>query len=90
MRNHRRHLGARFSEGARLLWGKLEKRGITAADVRREVGASSGLVENWLYGDKVPSIRFAERLLEAYKIPIAAWVEPPRRGFVPPAVRDAA
>jgi len=87
MRNYRRHLGPRFSEGARLLWTKLERLGLTAADVRREVRASSGLVEMWLYGEKVPRIEYAGRLNEKFGIPVHKWVEQPKRSFVPPAAR---
>jgi hypothetical protein len=90
MLNHRTKLGPKFSEGARLLWLQLEALNITAADVQREIKASSGSASCWLYGDKRPGRTFAQRLEEKFGVPVSAWDQPTTVIFVPPAARVAA
>lgn len=90
MRQTRKHIGAHFSEGARLLWEKIDQLRITAEDVRRGVGAGSGVVQWWLYGDKRPGIVYAQRLEESFGVPMVAWTQEPTAKFVPPAARKVA
>jgi len=84
---YRTELGAKFSEGARLLWEVMEGRGLTLEDVTREIQAKRGMSSRWAYGDIGPSAQWAWVLWEAYSIPVPAWGQPPSKPFVPPAAR---
>lgn len=88
---HRKHLGERFSEGARMLWRAIEKNGLPMRAVAEAVGPPTvpGDVCRWLYGDHRPTLRALMALEQAYRIPLSAWTVAPRRPFVPPAARAA-
>jgi len=88
VRNHRREMGPRFSEGARLLWQAAVFRDrLTMRQIRDRLGGTSD-VPRWLYGDRVPVLRALMRIHKLWKIPVTAWAEPPKKPFVPPALRE--
>lgn len=90
MRNHRTHLGKRFSEGARLLWCAMDAKRIGVADAARELGCGRGSLANILYGERRPGIEAAKGFHDAFGVPIESWIEAPREPFIPPAARTAA
>jgi transcriptional regulator with XRE-family HTH domain len=91
MRFHRKHLGERFSEAARLFWTALEREGMSLADATARLGVSSGTVYSWLYGVKVPEIQSAQRVAAEWpEIRTDLWTAPPSKPFTPPAARAEA
>lgn len=88
MRNYRRHLGPRFTEGARLLWLELERRdtGVTAAAGLLGCGTSS--LTRALYGENVPGVDLLADVTRVFGVPIGAWAEKPSAPFIPPAARE--
>jgi hypothetical protein len=93
-RSYRRHLGPKFSEGARLLWVRVEKLGSLAkvgAKIKDRTGLGVvGLLPKWLYGDQCPDAVWRARLNTLFRISFTAWDEQPAETFVPPAAREAA
>jgi len=85
----RRTLGRQFSEGARLLWFELGKRGWDQSAAARELGTSSGTVNRWLYGERRPSAEWAARIESVLAIPARTFGEPPTQEFEPPAAESA-
>ncbi len=85
----RMHLGEHFSEGARLLWAVMEDRSWSQGQLTRAIEAKPGVVPRWLYGDTRPSWGWAERLRDAFAIPLEAWLTAPAATFLPPAARDS-
>ena len=81
-------LGPHFNEGARLLWGALERAGDSVREVDRVAAANQGMAIRWLYGDGRPGTAFRVRLSERYGVPILAWDQPPTAPFVVPALRE--
>lgn len=88
MRNYRRTLGARFSEGARLLWGVLAERSLTIAAAASQLGWVRGNLSRMLYGDSIPGVGALVEVEATFGVPVARWAEPPSVPFVPPAMRD--
>ena len=85
----RKNLGPRFSEGARLLWLKIEKAGGSIATVRKRLGIPRDQMSRLLYGDRAATLGQANRCFEILGIPTATWEQAPKRSFVLPAVRRA-
>ncbi len=81
--------GPHFVEGSRLLWVRLEQRGLTAWTLAKDSGLSRSSVHRWMYGDKVPDMADAETLRKRLGIPLSAWVKK-ARPFELPAARKAA
>lgn len=88
MRNYRRKLGKRFSEGARLLWVEIERRGLGRGPAADLIGWSRGSLTRLLYGDSKPNVDTAALILQQFGIPISSWAESPTVEFVPPALRE--
>ncbi|WP_394825009.1 hypothetical protein [Pendulispora albinea] len=84
----RRSLGARFSEGSRLLWAALDVYGTQGA-LTKVLGAKPGMVSRWLYGDVKPGWYWAGRLDTVLGIPLRSWGKEPKKPFIPPAARAA-
>lgn len=76
----RRHLGPKFSEGARLLWAVLGRLNSQEA-VRERIDCSQGLVNRWLYGDRLPGLSYVFKLEDAFGIPCRAWMLKPAKRF---------
>ncbi len=70
-------VGDKPNEGARLLWGVLEKVGSQLA-LGRELGITNGAIGRWLRGEQRPSTPYRVSLV-AYGIPLGAWDAPPKR-----------
>lgn len=85
MRHYRRHLGPRFSEGARLLW--IAMGDMPPAEFERSLGWSRGILSNYLYGERRAGRAASLLLFERHAIPIGAWSKAPSVAFVPPAAR---
>ena len=85
----RTDLGEHFSEGSRLLWQILEKKGWTQSQLREALGAHPGEISKLLYGDKKPRFDLIVEASRKFKIKAERWDEPPRVAFVPPAARAA-
>lgn len=88
MRNYRRHLGPRFSEGARQLWLVVEGRGLNVADAARALGWLRSTLSNVLYGERLPGVALAADVERVFGVPIGAWALEPTDAFIPPAARD--
>lgn len=69
-------MGKRFSEGARRLWLVMHEKSLSSEDVRRMVDASSGLVSQWLWGEKVPGREYAEKLKRLLDVEPSDWSKP--------------
>lgn len=78
---HRRNLGSKFSEGARLLWSRLVASGEDLRSVPRALNCSVGLSNRWLYGDRRPSIEWAKEIQEIYGISASLWACEPTQTF---------
>ncbi len=93
MSTTRTTLGKQFSEGARLAWLALAKRGWTASDLRERMTGTSGeilgvgVADRMLYGDSLPSLLSATQIEKLLGVPSAAWTRPPSRSFVLPAAK---
>lgn len=86
---YRRHLGKRFSEGARLLWAVVARERLSVRAVRAKIG-SGGDVTRWLYGDSLPPFAAIMAIARIWKIGAETWLQPPKRPFTVPALRKAA
>lgn len=86
-RTHRVSLGPHFSEGSRLLWVAVERRG--RRDVLSMLGVHESSLSRYLYGDKEILLRVAIRAEEMLGIPPRSWVSKPARPFKVPAARAA-
>lgn len=86
MRHHRKRLGDKFSEGARLLWVALGTR--TIAEVERSLKWPRGKLSNLLYGERGAGRKTSTTLYHEHGIPIEAWDLPPSTTFIPPAARE--
>jgi hypothetical protein len=98
-RTSRRHLGPRFSEGARQLWIvaiferrltqegirlALGKSGTFARGAPERSGTARGVVVRWLYGDQRAELDQAVMIEEVFGIPCKAWTLPAAEPFVVP------
>jgi transcriptional regulator with XRE-family HTH domain len=89
MRNYRRHLGPRFTEGGRLLWLVLEQRGVGVTAAATMLGCSTSSLTRALYGENVPGVDLLADVTRVFGVPIGAWAEKPTEAFIPPAAREA-
>ena len=87
MRNYRRHVGPRFSEGTRLLWSAIEGAGLSIADAAKRLGWLRSTLSNVLYGERLPGVESLVEVERAFGVPIASWAEKPTVPFIPPAAR---
>ena len=87
-------LGPSFSEGARLLWGVLLRRGLSQVDLAAMLRDPNGVpvkqstVNRWLYGERRPSLGIVVQFADLFRIPARAWSLKPSRRFVLPAAKD--
>jgi hypothetical protein len=49
--------------------------------MERDLGCAVGMAHRWLFGDRLPSLGWAVKLNEAYRIPVASWSQPPEQAF---------
>ena len=78
-------VGKYFSEGARLLWLEMRKRELDQASLADLLGTSSGQVNQWLYGGRGMSLRWALAIRQKVGIAESAWLASPQKPFTPPA-----
>jgi transcriptional regulator with XRE-family HTH domain len=81
----RTNLGLNFSEGARLLWLKMQRKGWSQTDLAGKLETSSGVVCRWLYGDRRPTLEFALVIQRVLGIAAGLWHAKPVTKFVLPA-----
>jgi hypothetical protein len=83
--------GKLFSEGCRLLWLALRKRGVNVAQARIAVGCKyEGTLDRVLYGDRKPGLQLVLAIQKQFEVPAAAWTIPPKKSFeLPEALRVA-
>jgi transcriptional regulator with XRE-family HTH domain len=86
----RTKLGPHFSEGARLVWMEIERRGWTQGQLRKELKVATGRVSRWLYGDIRVSLSVALLFQKTLHVPAEAWTLAPTVEFVVPAARPVA
>lgn len=65
-----------LNEGAVRLKRAMTRRREEQADVRRRLGAPSGVVSRWLSGECRPSLVNALALQRLYGVPVACWHKP--------------
>lgn len=86
---HRETIGEEFSEGTRLLWVEMARRGWTQADLRKALELPPGGLTRILYGDTKASLAFAMKCEEALGVDASKFLLKPAEAFVPPAARAA-
>lgn len=69
----RTKVGQYISEGARLLWKKLEERGLTQGQAERLIGTHPGLLNRWLYGERRPGLKLALDIERIFGVPAITW-----------------
>ena len=72
----RTRLGSLFSEGSRLLRQVIEGRRWSMNEAARQVDATTGMLAQWLFGDRRPGLEWAIKLRDLLGIPVDAWVQP--------------
>ncbi|MCC6557273.1 MAG: helix-turn-helix transcriptional regulator [Polyangiaceae bacterium] len=88
---HEAQVGKFFSEGSRRLWREMTKRRWTQVDLARALSKrNSGIVNRWLYGERVPTLASALLIEKVLGIKPERWNQAPKRIFVLPAARGAA
>lgn len=88
MTYHRRAVGPKFNEGARLLWLALAKDKESINDVEEKTGSASGTGSRWLYGDTKPMTPARFEIESLWGVPVRSWDDAPTEPFVVPALRD--
>lgn len=88
-RAYRLTLGSKFSEGARLLWGKWASYE-RLETMRVDLGAHRGELSSVLYGDDIPRLPLLLAIRDRFGIDPELFLKPPTETFVPPAVEAAA
>jgi transcriptional regulator with XRE-family HTH domain len=86
-RTYRRHLGPKFSEGARLLWARIERRRLSFSEAAELLGWTRPALSNVLYGERLPGVALAAVVAQRFRVPITAWARPASVPFVTPAAR---
>ena len=92
---HRQHLGPRFSEGARQMWIRIGKLGMTPSDFARKAEETTGTpwplskVFRYLWGDRCPDRVPASTIHAILGIEPQDFDRAPKRAFTPPAARAA-
>jgi transcriptional regulator with XRE-family HTH domain len=86
----RQTLGAKFNEGARLLWLALLSRGWSQFAATHELGLGKGQLSKILYGDQRPGRAKAEKIKVKLGIHPTLWDRAPAEPFSPPAAADVA
>lgn len=66
-------VGERTTEGAKALWAWLQSKAWSQAELAREMGITSGLVNKWLHGDRVPGLDYAHALERLTGIATERW-----------------
>lgn len=85
---YRRHLGAAFSEGSRLLWLAMVRGHLSQEALRREMRCSKGAISRYLRGERRPDGPARGFFHRRFRIAPDAWDKKPSRKFSP--VRVAA
>lgn len=83
--------GDKFSEGSRLLWLALRKRGVNASQARTILGCKhEGTVDRLLYGDRRAGLELALNIEKHFAVPASAWHAEPKKPFeLPETLRVA-
>lgn len=76
-----RELGPYVSEGSRLLWLAVRRRGLTLDALHSALGVGQGVLGRWLRGQRRPGGRGRAILHAEFRISPSAWDEPPRKPF---------
>lgn len=82
--------GKYFSEGSRLLWAAIQRKGWRQSELAEHLGTTSGQVNNWLYGGRGVSMRWAMTIRSKLRIPLTAWGVVVTKPFVFPERERAA
>jgi len=77
----KREFGSHVSEGQRQLWLALVERDCTQKELGVLVGAQSGLVNRWLYGEGKPGGKFLPAIVDELGIELRAWNRLPAGKF---------
>lgn len=78
-------LGPQFSEAARTIWQAYVIRdGWSLRFIAKLIGTTPARLSSWLYGDSLPSIRYAVKIEDTFGVGIRLWLEPPVKKFTPP------
>ena len=80
-------MGTKFSEGARLLWGKIEGRKLLLAEAARKLKWPRSTLARVLYGERLPGVALLADVARVFRVPMGRWAEPPTVAFVPPGAR---
>jgi len=72
-----------FSEGSRLLWLAMRRRGLSQSALRAQLGCAGGVIGRWLLGSRKPSASFRVLLVDLLGVPVNSWDMPPRKPFSP-------
>lgn len=68
--------GTRFTEGSAQLQSKLSELGLSQGKASGMIGLFyPGMLNRWLHGDGVPSLKFAVELERVFGIPASAWTQ---------------
>jgi plasmid maintenance system antidote protein VapI len=80
-------IGPHFSEGTRLLWEEIEKRGGNVSTVRKILDMPRDRMSRLLYGDRRVTFDQSQKCMSLLGIPTDSWWEKPKSKFELPAVR---
>lgn len=86
---YRTELGTQFNEGARLAWIAKEGRGLSNADLARQLGCSRAHLGKILYGDQKPGRELSTKFTDVLGVPPGAWDAAVTESFVLPAARPS-
>ncbi len=74
------HRTGRYTEGAKALWVRLSELGWSQYVLQQKIGAPTGMVSRWLYGERVPTAKWVSAIEAATGVPSRLWGEPSNGG----------
>lgn len=83
-------MGARASGALPMLWAEINRRGVTHADVARDLKVDPAMVAKLAYGERKPGRALSLRLRDVYGVPIEAWDTELPSGWLPHGPTTAA
>jgi transcriptional regulator with XRE-family HTH domain len=73
--------GPYVSEGSRLLWVAVRRKGLTLDALRVELGVGAGMLGRWLRGEQRPGGKGRAILHARFRIGPSTWDVPPSKAF---------
>lgn len=73
-----------------MLWEAKNRRGLTNADMARELEVDDAMVAKLLYAERRAGRDLAVKCRNRYGTPIEAWGEPMPAGWLPPEIPEPA